>query len=36
MFNINSYLQYKNTLGGKPRLLKEKIDYDYLYGDSSL
>jgi hypothetical protein len=27
MFQINSYLQYKNTPDGKPRVLKEGVDY---------
>lgn len=27
MFSINSYLQYKNTPDGKPRLLREGVDY---------
>jgi hypothetical protein len=27
MFQINSYLQYKNTPNGKPRVLREEVDY---------
>lgn len=29
MFQINSYLQYKNTPDGKPRVLKEGLDYNF-------
>lgn len=28
MFQTNSYLQYKNTPDGKPRLLREGVDYN--------
>ena len=38
MFKIKSYLQYKNTVDGKPKLLVEGVDYmlkdsNYLYND---
>lgn len=30
MFKIKSYLHYKNTPNGKPRVLVEGVDYDHL------
>lgn len=32
MFQINSYLQFQNTPDGKPRVLVEGVNYDYIGG----
>jgi hypothetical protein len=36
MFQIKSYLQYKNTPNGKPRVLREIVDYESIYNGESL
>ena len=33
MFNITQYLQYKNTLDGKPRVLVEGVDYNFAWNE---
>lgn len=33
MFQINSYLQFRNTPDGKPRVLREEIDYTNSYNN---
>jgi hypothetical protein len=33
MFKINSYLQFRDTPDGKPRVLRQGLDYDYSGGE---